>query len=329
MHMSDALLSAPVAVGADIIALSLLAISAKKIKNEENEISIPLMGVTGAFVFAAQMVNFSIPGTGSSGHIIGGILLASLLGPWAAFLTLASVIIIQCLVFADGGLLALGCNILNMDAMTTLIAYPLIFRPLLKFPAPAWKIFVVSILASVVGLEAGALSVSLETLLSGITYIPAGKFLLLMTSIHLPIGIGEGVATAAILYFIQKSRPALLTYENKNDINKSKMRSSLAWFGVAAIVVGGLIALLASTNPDGLEWSIFNVTGLEGLTSNNAGTIGTSASAIQHSTAFMPDYDHNLAGIAGSTMVLFLVWAITSIVTSARKLKAKKHYVEK
>ena len=80
------------------------------------------MGVMGAFIFAAQMLNFSIPGTGSSGHIVGGILLASMLGPWAAFLTLSSVIIIQCLVFADGGLMAIGCNIINMAAMSTLVA---------------------------------------------------------------------------------------------------------------------------------------------------------------------------------------------------------------
>ncbi len=75
------------------------------------------MGVMGAFVFAAQMINFAIPGTGSSGHIIGGILLAAVLGPWAAFLTLSSVLLLQCLLFADGGFMALGCNILNMAAL--------------------------------------------------------------------------------------------------------------------------------------------------------------------------------------------------------------------
>ena len=90
------------------------------------------MGVMGAFIFAAQMINFSIPGTGSSGHLVGGILLSAILGPWAALITLASVLVIQCLVFADGGFMALGANILNMAALSCLVAYPLLFRPLMK-----------------------------------------------------------------------------------------------------------------------------------------------------------------------------------------------------
>ena len=180
MHMSDALLSAPVAIVADVAAASLLALAAFRLKKEPKENLVPLMGVMGAFVFAAQMVNFSIPGTGSSGHIVGGVLLAAMLGPWAGFLTLASVLIIQCLVFADGGLMALGCNILNMGAMTALVAYPLFFRPLLRFPAPAWKVSAVSVLACVLGLELGACMVTLETVASGITALPAGRFFLLM-----------------------------------------------------------------------------------------------------------------------------------------------------
>ncbi|MDE5652744.1 MAG: energy-coupling factor ABC transporter permease, partial [Muribaculaceae bacterium] len=121
MHMADALISTPVALTAGLAATALLGVAGYKVNKEksDNVKMVPLMGVLGAFVFAAQMINFSIPGTGSSGHIIGGILLAAFLGPWAAFLTIASVLIIQCLVFADGGLLALGCNIINMGAMTT------------------------------------------------------------------------------------------------------------------------------------------------------------------------------------------------------------------
>ena len=102
MHMSDAMLSPEVAIAADIAAGALLVIAGSKLKKSNRENLVPLMGVTGAFIFAAQMVNFAIPGTGSSGHIVGGVLLAALLGPWAGFLTLASVIIIQCLILADG-----------------------------------------------------------------------------------------------------------------------------------------------------------------------------------------------------------------------------------
>ena len=173
MHMSDALLSAPVAIAADVVAVTLLAVAAAKVKKNVKENLVPLMGVMGAFIFAAQMVNFAIPGTGSSGHIVGGVLLAALLGPWAGFLTLASVLIIQCLIFADGGLMALGCNIINMGAMTALVAYPLVFRPLLGKGAAGWKIMAVSIAACVIGLELGACMVTLETVSSGITASPS------------------------------------------------------------------------------------------------------------------------------------------------------------
>ena len=115
--MADALVSTPVASGAGIAAIVLLGVAGYKVNKAKgvNSSIVPLMGVLGAFVFAAQMINFTIPGTGSSGHIIGGVLLAAFLGPWAAFLTISSVLIIQCLIFADGGLFALGCNKYGRD----------------------------------------------------------------------------------------------------------------------------------------------------------------------------------------------------------------------
>ena len=118
MHMSDALIS-PV-VGGVMLAVTagLSAYSVRKIQQESDLRKIPLMGVMGAFVFAAQMINFSIPGTGSSGHIGGGLLLAVMLGPGGGFVALASILLIQALFFADGGLLALGCNAFNLGFFT-------------------------------------------------------------------------------------------------------------------------------------------------------------------------------------------------------------------
>ena len=114
MHMADALIS-PIVGGAMLVAtVGVAAYSIKKVKYDLDDKKIPLMGVMGAFIFAAQMINFSIPGTGSSGHLGGGLLLAIILGPYAGFLTMASILIIQALFFGDGGLLALGCNIFNL-----------------------------------------------------------------------------------------------------------------------------------------------------------------------------------------------------------------------
>ncbi len=321
MHMSDALLSAPVALAADAAAALLLVVAATRLRKQSKENLVPLMGVMGAFIFAAQMVNFSIPGTGSSGHIVGGVLLAALLGPWAGFLTLASVLIIQCLVFADGGLMALGCNILNMGAMTTLVAYPLIFRPLLRFPAKGWKVMGVSVLACVIGLELGACMVTLETVFSGITALPAAKFFLLMTGIHLAIGLGEGLATGAVLLFVEHTRPALLIPQSAQAESGRKLKGTVIAFAVAALVIAGGLAFLASSDPDGLEWSIFRLTGTTDLAQQHVSALSIGAAKAQQATSLMPDYDNSLSGIVGAVMVLILVWAITGILTRSRRHK--------
>ena len=128
MHMADALISPAVGGVMWVATAGLTVYSARKLKEEMDDRKIPLMGVLGALVFAAQMINFTIPGTGSSGHLGGAMLLAVLLGPYAAFLTMASILTIQALFFADGGLLALGCNIFNMGFFPCFIAFPLIYK---------------------------------------------------------------------------------------------------------------------------------------------------------------------------------------------------------
>lgn len=324
MHMADALLSTPVALTGAGIAAVLLGVAGYQIKRNPEKVNPAMMGVMGAFVFAAQMVNFSIPGTGSSGHIVGGVLLASLLGPWAGFLTLASVLVIQCLVFADGGLMALGCNIINMGAMSALVAYPLMFRPLLRFPAKPWKIMAVSSLACVAGLEFGALCVVGETELSGITALPAAGFLWLMLPIHLAIGFCEGIATGLVLCFVQKARPAMLTREEgANDYVSTK---KMLWaFAIFAAIVGTVLAAVASSDPDGLEWSIQSITGSTELPTSNAMAAG--AQTMQNATSIMPDYDNSLSGIAGAVIVLGLLWGLTSLLT-LRKKTVKVHVHE-
>ena len=210
MHMADALLSP--AVGAVMYGVTGAAIckAVKEIDAEElGERKLPLMAISGAFVFAAQMINFTIPGTGSSGHICGGILLSGLLGGGPALLTIASVLLIQCLFFADGGLLALGANIFNMGVIPCMIIYPLLFRPLIRKYGMR-KMPLVTILSCVAGLELGALCVVIETLLSGITELPPAVFVGLMLPIHLAIGFVEGLITSAVFACVSQTRPELL-----------------------------------------------------------------------------------------------------------------------
>ena len=311
MHMNDALVNPAVAGVAGIISATMLVISLKKVKqNNSNEI-IPTMGVMGAFIFVAQMINFSIPGTGSSGHIIGAVLLSAILGPWAGFIVLSSVLIIQCLIFADGGLLALGCNIFNMGVLSCLIAYPLFFKPFIKHTISFGKLLTISVITCVIGLELGAFAVTIETTLSGITALPMGNFLLFMLPIHLAIGICEGVATAIVLHFIQKNSPIMLYGTNEpNEHTQSSSQKHVIIIAIIAILILGTISTyIASSYPDGLEWSIINVTG----------DVLNSETPLLSSFALMPDYNHPLSGIAGSILVIIVIYAISTIIAKRSK----------
>ncbi|MBI3987261.1 MAG: energy-coupling factor ABC transporter permease, partial [Lentisphaerae bacterium] len=132
MHMADALISPAVGGALWVVSAGLIAFCARKVQQTLRDNLVPLMGVLGAFIFAAQMINFPIPGTGSSGHLGGGLILAILLGPYAAFLVMASVLTVQAFFFADGGLLALGCNIINLGFFPAFMAYPLIYRAMVR-----------------------------------------------------------------------------------------------------------------------------------------------------------------------------------------------------
>jgi len=205
------------------------------------------MGVLGAFVFAAQMVNFAIPGTGSSGHLGGGLLLTVLLGPQAAVLVMGSVLLMQSLFFADGGLLAFGCNLFNLGILPAFVAYPLVYRPLARrgwFGSAA-------VAGAMVALQFGSLGVVLETMFSGLAGLPFKPFLSSMLAIHLPIGLVEGIVTAALLRFVGKARPALL--ETRAE---APGRGLLAVFLGLAMLAGAMLSWAASDRPDGLEWSV-------------------------------------------------------------------------
>jgi len=290
MHMADALLSP--AVGGILWAASSGAIAhcSAKVRKEPDDRKVPLMGVLGAFLFAAQMINFSIPGTGSSGHLGGGLLLTILLGPHAAFLTIASVLVVQALFFADGGLLALGCNIFNLGFFPAFVAYPFIYRKIAgERPEPA-RITVAAIVAAVAGLAMGAFAVVLETVSSGITALPFSTFVVLMLPIHLAIGIVEGVVTAAVVTFVHNARPEILQgAADPRPAAGPSLRNVLLAFLAAAVLTGGVVSWFASGAPDGLEWAIAKTTGKEEVTGPGHGMHGM-LTALQEKIAFLPDY---------------------------------------
>lgn len=295
MHMADALLSP--AVGATFWAASAatLAVVSRRLRSDPREDLVPLMGVLAAFVFAAQMINFSIPGTGSSGHIGGGLLLSILLGPQAAFVAMASVLTVQALFFADGGLLALGANLFNMGVCTCFVAYPMIYQPLMRRAGgkpSRRKVAWITTLATVIGLQFGALFVVAQTQLSGISSLPLTGFLLLMQPIHLAIGLVEGLATAALIVFVRDARPDLLAQDVQPAPARAQVRVPARWlagFAALAIVTGGVVSSFASSAPDGLEWSIARVIGPSGL-ADGASRVHALLASLQAKTALLPDY---------------------------------------
>lgn len=323
MHMADPLLSPAVGISMCVVAAGAIAYSSRKVSRSLDDRRIPLMGILGAFVFAAQMINFTIPMTGSSGHIGGGLLLAILLGPHAAFLTLASVLIVQALFFADGGLLALGCNIVNLGIFPCFIAYPFLYQKIAGDGAMRGRVITAAILAAVVGLQFGSLGVVGQTVFSGVTELPFKTFALVMQPIHLAIGVVEGVATAVVVLFIAAARPDILqTTSQLHPGEKSFRRIGVALL-LVTLLTGGFLSWYASELPDGLEWSIAQVTGSSELEDRDAGTHKT-AEKIQQTTTVLPDYGlpgeagdgrtgTTLSGLVGSVLVLLITGGVAFI----------------
>jgi cobalt/nickel transport system permease protein len=290
MHMADALLSPVVGGTMWGVAATTIAYSSMKVKKELDDRKVPLMGVLGAFIFAAQMINFTIPATGSSGHLGGGLLLAILLGPHAAFLTIASVLVVQSLFFADGGILALGCNIFNLGFFPAFIAYPFIYRKIAGSRPGRTRLGIAAMIGAVVGLQMGAFSVVLETVASGISSLPFSTFVVLMQPIHLAIGIVEGLVTATVVSFVAVARPEILRVASETAaLGSLPLRKVLLSFLAVSLLTGGFISWFASENPDGLEWAIAKVSGAEEVSGRQDG-IHSILAAVQEKIAFLPDY---------------------------------------
>jgi cobalt/nickel transport system permease protein len=208
MHIPDGFLTTTTSIAAWAASAGGLGVALRRVNKTLGERQVPLMGVTAAFIFAAQMLNFTVIG-GTSGHLLGGALAAILLGPWAAMLVLTSVLAVQALLFQDGGLLALGANVLNMAIVGVLVGwvtYTLLNRLL---GSRTWAGFVSGFLAGWLSVVVASLTAAAELALSGTlawqVVVPA------MGGVHALIGVGEGLITVAVLAFLRVARPDLLT----------------------------------------------------------------------------------------------------------------------
>lgn len=320
MHMSDALMSPGVSGAMLLTTTAFIGYSTKKVDKENMLEKLPLMGTMGAFVFAVQMINFAIPGTGSSGHLAGGLLLVIILGPYSGFLTMATVLFLQALLFGDGGLLAYGANVFNLGVIPAFIVYPLIYAPLVKILKHNISIMFATIISAIMALQLGSFSVVLETLFSGKTELPLLEFALFMQPIHLIIGLVEGFITAFVIIFLLKSKKELLytpiniSSREGRYYKKNSKKSILIGLLLVSLIIGAGLSSFASSYPDGLEWSIEKTSKTPISSTSN---LHSKADVFQKKSTLFPDYTlegmgkigENLSGLAG-TLITFLAVVI-------------------
>lgn len=258
MHAPDGFLNAGTAAATAVISAGAVGLALRQSRRELSDRQTPLAGLTAAFVFAAQMVNFPVA-AGTSGHLLGGLLAAVLLGPATGCLVVSTVILLQALVFADGGLTAIGYNVLNMAVVTSFGGYALflLFRRLL--PHSASGVVMAGGLAGGLSVVLGAMTFSLEWLFGATAPVPFDTVFGAMVGVHALIGVGEGVITAATLSVVLTVRPDLVA--GAADLPRAALAGrgrwstrGVIWAAVLTVaVVAAAVSQLASSSPDGLE----------------------------------------------------------------------------
>jgi cobalt/nickel transport system permease protein len=244
MHIPDGFVSVPVAGATGIISLAGLLIASGRSQAAFGIRRAPILGLTTAFIFAAQMINFPVAG-GTSGHLLGGTLAAIVLGsPWAGMLCIATVLIIQAVLFADGGITALGANILNMAIIGVWVGWMLTQTLQRLLGGSKGRLPLAAGIAAAVSVVIAAIACAIELALSGTA--PIGIVLPAMTGIHILIGVGEGLITGSVLTYLAQARPDLLPGEQE------QLRGWLVPV-ISIVLVAGVLSLAASAWPDGLE----------------------------------------------------------------------------
>jgi cobalt/nickel transport system permease protein len=244
MHIPDGFISPQVAIVTTIASTGVLGMSLSRTREQIGLKQAPIMALTTAFIFAAQMINFPVAG-GTSGHLLGATLAVLILGnPWAASLSIATVLLIQALLFADGGITALGANILNMAIIGVWISWMLTKTLQRLLGGSKQRLPLVAGIAAAISTVTAALVCSLELIISSTA--EASLVLPAMTGVHILIGVGEGLITGSILTYLIKIRPDLLPGDEP-QLQK--------WLipVISTLLVGGVLSLFASSFPDGLE----------------------------------------------------------------------------
>lgn len=282
MHVPDGFLNAPTSVATGAVAAAGVAVALRKARNELDERTVPLAGLTAAFIFAVQMLNFPV-GVGTSGHLMGGALAAVLVGPWTGLLCISVVLLIQALIFADGGLTALGTNITLIGIVTIAVGWAVTKLVLALLPRRPAAVVPAAAVGALVSVPAAALVFVLLFAIGGEVSLPFGALLGTMLGWHLLIGIGEAIITGLTVSAVIAVRPDLVfaarglqpelqlkhadgtvvtaTVDNAESIDANSAaerpavsrRVLLIGAGIVTALLAGVVSFFASGSPDGLE----------------------------------------------------------------------------
>lgn len=314
MHMQNELLS-PVSAVVSFAAASLsMGYICKKAKKFISHEKLALMGLMGAFVFAGQMINVPLL-TGTSGHINGAILVAILLGPYAASIVVASVVIVQCLVFQDGGIMAIGCNMINIAIVPSFVGYAIyrFLMPADKHEFRGLRSTIAVVAACEIAVVLSSLLIPLESGLSGVLSIPIVTFATTMAAVHSLTGLLEGAVTISVLVYIQRVCPDILA-GIKIDRNPVSYKKFYIGMAIITLIIAGGLSIFASSLPDGLEWSYAKL-----MENTNA----------QPTAEITPNNSNRwagFAGVTGSLITMALVWLIAKTVHKKDPVPNASHH---
>jgi cobalt/nickel transport system permease protein len=311
MHIPDGFISPSVAAIAGITSVAALGIAAGRSQEAFGMRRAPILGLTTAFIFAAQMINFPVAG-GTSGHLLGGTLAAIILGsPWAGTLCIATVLIIQAVLFADGGITALGANILNMGIVGVWVGWTLTQTLQRLFGGSKSRLPLASGIAAGISVVVAAFVAAIELALSGTS--PINIVLPAMTGIHILIGVGEGLITGGVLTYLASSRPDLLPGE------QVEFKGWLVPV-VSIFLVAGLLSLFASSSPDGLDW-VAQQTGFDKLGENVRVSIPTPFA--DYAVPGLNKIGTSIAGLIGSLVCFAIAFAFAKVMGRNRELEVR------
>lgn len=307
MHIPDGFLNLQTAAVTGVLSVGGLAYALRRTGRTLPPRKVPLLGLAAAFVFAAQMLNFPVAG-GTSGHLIGATLTAVLLGPFAAVVVTSSVLIVQCFLFADGGITALGANIFNMAIVGAVVGWA-IYRPISRMVGGQFGKVLAASFAAWCSTMIASIVCAGELASSGIVHWKIA--FTTMAGVHALIGIGEGIITALVLSTVAANRPDLLTHADARSPSRERSyQPILIYGGLISLGLAIFVAPFASSSPDGLDKTAESL----GF-ADRARVIWNTPLADYQAFSFSSDAVRTaLAGAIGAIVVFILAWVLSRVI---------------